>query len=652
MLSESRFSAGATEKLPCSENIRISSWSCDLEGRAKKCVERSCVLANKTTQQLYKVSTPCIDDHHFKEEEWKSVGELSNVCSQIVLKCFFLARIGRPDILWAVNKLARSITKWTEACDKRLNRLISYIHHTCEYKQYCHVGNTAKQCRLGLFQDSAFAGDLEDSKSTSGGTLCVFVSHTFVPIRWMCKKQTSVSHSSTESKIISLDAGFWTVYSCLTCETWSLLFFTEIRIKVNKHREICPNLQRERKFMERLMIQTRIRIMLFLFPQNANSSLKEAFLYVFKDNEAVIKMVMKGRSVTTRHVSRTHWVALDWVFDRICLDPKTQIKCTDTENQLADILTKGNFTRDERNHLLCLLNISHVSSINKCKAMSKRAQEDTGEERVTAKSKPQDEPRCLDCIWKPGRHQIWKSECTSEPVEWEQTRTGRLVMGACSSNYSEWKNDDKWCSQGWKSGEMLGTSMRRPVDDKFVVDIDMDSNTAAKWDFSLKSRSLANRVNNRLRKMLDQSSKDSMQDIYKRSMIWWMFMSSTLPASVFMGKNYLEILHSIKKCREWTHFETDVWGIWTVDVGTISWDFWVSQLSWESSPWERWIRTQHRILFGSDSCDGSKIHHSTEHYTIDGEPMKFEWNIVPGFVHYIAACPRSPKVHEQNGRTC
>ena len=48
---------------------------------------------------------------------------------------------------------------------------------------------------------------LEDSKSTSGGTLCIFGSHTFVPISWMCKKQTAVSHSSTESEIISLDTG-------------------------------------------------------------------------------------------------------------------------------------------------------------------------------------------------------------------------------------------------------------------------------------------------------------------------------------------------------------------------------------------------------------------------------------------------------------
>ena len=34
-----------------------------------------------------------------------------------------------------------------------------------------------------------------------------FGSHTFVPISWMCKKQTAVSHNSTESEIISLDTG-------------------------------------------------------------------------------------------------------------------------------------------------------------------------------------------------------------------------------------------------------------------------------------------------------------------------------------------------------------------------------------------------------------------------------------------------------------
>ena len=64
---ESRISAGGNEKLPYSENFRFSSWSFEMDGYAKKCVERYCELANKTTQQLYKLSTPCIDDHHFKK---------------------------------------------------------------------------------------------------------------------------------------------------------------------------------------------------------------------------------------------------------------------------------------------------------------------------------------------------------------------------------------------------------------------------------------------------------------------------------------------------------------------------------------------------------------------------------------------------------
>ena len=178
-------------------------------------------------------------------------------------------------MLWSVNKLARSITKWTKACDKRLNRLISYIHHTCDCVMWVILQHNAG---WDCFKSPIFAGDLEDSKSTSGGTLCVLGSHTFVPISWMCKKQTSVSRSSTESEIISLDAGL-------------------------------------------------------------RFSHQEALLYVFEHNEAVIKMIVKGRSPTMRHVSRTHRVALDRLFDRINLDSKIQINYIDTKNQLADILT-------------------------------------------------------------------------------------------------------------------------------------------------------------------------------------------------------------------------------------------------------------------------------------------------------------------------
>ena len=51
----------------------------------------------------------------------------------------------------------------------------------------------------------------------------------------------------------------------------------------------------------------------------------------FEDNEAVIKMIIKGRSPTMKHVSRTHRVALDWLLDRINVDSKIQIQCVDNK---------------------------------------------------------------------------------------------------------------------------------------------------------------------------------------------------------------------------------------------------------------------------------------------------------------------------------
>ena len=108
------------------------------------------------------------------------------------LKCLYLARIGRPDIPCSMNKLARSITKWTKACDKRLSRLISCIHHTCDYKQYYHVETLPNNSDWDCFKTPILQEILRIQKPTSGGTLCIFGSHTFVPISWMCKKQTLV----------------------------------------------------------------------------------------------------------------------------------------------------------------------------------------------------------------------------------------------------------------------------------------------------------------------------------------------------------------------------------------------------------------------------------------------------------------------------
>ena len=81
------------------------------------------------------------------------------------------------------------------------------------------------------------------------------------------------------------------------------------------------------------------------------------------------------------------------------------------------------------------------------------------------------------------------------------------MLGASSSNYSEWNIDDKWSFEEWKSGEMSNTRMRRPVDDKFGIDDDMDSDTAAESDLSLKSRSFLNRVNGPIAKDAEPFSR-------------------------------------------------------------------------------------------------------------------------------------------------
>ena len=198
----------------------------------------------------------------------------------------------------------------------------------------------------------------------------------------------------------------------------------------------------------------------------SNPRIKKLLLYVFEDNEAVIKMIIKGRSPTMRHVSRTHRVALDWLFDRIILDPKIQIKYIDTKNQLADILTKGNLTRDEWNHLLCLFNISHFSSTVCSDTMAKR---------VTAKPRPM-----MNLIARapshvssstsasPGKRSYGSQDLWSSIAKKEE-RSGRPDIGkdrlkACdhhyheqfmesfsSASYSKWDDDRAWSSQEWKT---------------------------------------------------------------------------------------------------------------------------------------------------------------------------------------------------------
>ena len=115
------------------------------------------------------------------------------------------ARTCRWDLLHSINTLAREVTKWNKKCDIRLHKLMCYIRGTLEHSLESFCGDRPETLKLIVYCDADFAGDTRASKSTSGSYIAPVGPNTFMPIASLCKKQPVVSHSSTESEIISME---------------------------------------------------------------------------------------------------------------------------------------------------------------------------------------------------------------------------------------------------------------------------------------------------------------------------------------------------------------------------------------------------------------------------------------------------------------
>ena len=123
-------------------------------------------------------------------------------------------------------------------------------------------------------------------------------------ISWMCKKQTSISHSSTKSEIISLDAGL-RMDGLPPLDLWDMVIEvlrstnnTKRPIRLapgnwcrtgnhssNKTKTKTPT-ERHNRDVDQLSNVDHV-------PSNTHSSQGESQLYIFEDNEAVIKMLSK-----------------------------------------------------------------------------------------------------------------------------------------------------------------------------------------------------------------------------------------------------------------------------------------------------------------------------------------------------------------------
>ena len=178
------------------------------------------------------------------------------------------------------------------------------------------VGDKPSDCHLALFCDASFAGDLEDSKSTTGSILCLVGPNTFAVLSWMCKKQGAVSHSSSEAEIIALETS-------LRMEALPALELWDTIIDVFEPNAPLPFAGEQNLFAHTAENQkTQISGPRDVFDVDwVSTTLKTSphrtKLIVLEDNEAVIKMAIKGRSMLMRHVSRTHRIDLSWLFERL-----------------------------------------------------------------------------------------------------------------------------------------------------------------------------------------------------------------------------------------------------------------------------------------------------------------------------------------------
>ena len=82
---------------------------------------------------------------------------------------------------------------------------------------------------------------------------------------------------------------------------------------------------------------------------------KRAKMIILEDNDAVIATVIKGRSTTLRHCSRTQRIAMDWLLERLREDNSTTLRYVPTRHQSADILTKASFVAPQWGHLCKLI---------------------------------------------------------------------------------------------------------------------------------------------------------------------------------------------------------------------------------------------------------------------------------------------------------
>lgn len=114
----------------------------------------------------------------------------------------------RPDILFEVNSISRSINQPSKATYCRINRVLNYVKSTSTHGITLSGANDIS--KITTYTDADWGGKTTDQQEHNESRKSVSGTITFIgdsPICWSSKRQTCISMSTMESELIALSSG-------------------------------------------------------------------------------------------------------------------------------------------------------------------------------------------------------------------------------------------------------------------------------------------------------------------------------------------------------------------------------------------------------------------------------------------------------------
>ena len=140
------------------------------------------------------------------------MGELSTVCSQIVLKCLYLARIWRPHILWSVNKLARAFVENVHLCLRLLSNsfLFNWWSEICiQIMALRHTMSVWLQLERNVSCILNSTRDMSWLECGHPGNFLLTWYPEFLPVRCRFRELAKVAHKLEKTVLLVVRWGFY-----------------------------------------------------------------------------------------------------------------------------------------------------------------------------------------------------------------------------------------------------------------------------------------------------------------------------------------------------------------------------------------------------------------------------------------------------------